>query len=999
MKTTYRQRHIGYDGKPTHDDLLGIDQFQLTDDGRIDYETMRRQNIPVKHWEPIGRDNQPNIITLKLLFSGLQALKCDDSDKLGEIMWTQPQNLLIQLSADKMLKIPTMPGTRSTPLVCRGYARMVWDLMCGRLVCMYHNEDALIKLLPVGKPNRNYPVLDIEAEYGISAKEHIDGFAEMIHDEAARLPFVTQDGEIIALRAIDGIRLGGNRQRGYWRSEHTDRDGNSREEVRCTYSLFAKTATPDDEKLQWIADPDIPWSLEVPEPERFHSTGVDPAHPESEAMWRYVSNVERMLAPVPGVKPLTYPPHSWRQMFHDMKRGHRNPSLFNLLRMPADAWLSGRHQRHMTVLSGDGGNGKSLLLRKLLEPVCQGQAGNIPIAAFLGPEGAMETSNARGALAHNRVAISSDTPALQLSNPALKSALSGEPVTYRRIGQNANEYEPNASIVAATNEFVGGLDDQSLSRRIALVEFADHTATSDPSGCAQPWFQEFLNWVNDPDSDAPFAMMAVSCELWAACSDNNPDVVHIAGRRFIKDNPFVQAIIRGIVTTSSTPQDGSMPTEWDGFASDRWLKANDVQIPSPSSREWRDAKQIVGVSRRRVSHKLKEYGNTRPQVWQVMDDPAAQELFSRYAAPVWRDWQVEQAEDRAEEEAEQTRVEQTREQAVALSDMKPAHPEAGLDETIVRMDEDGVAGVLFPVAQDKRPLGKWGDYPVAEDHVDADRIGPDTAMAGLRPARDIVVVDCDVPEGEADQGKPDGFTVLQSMAGAYGTAGLPRTFSARTRSGGLHLYYRLASGQSPLPVKAHQGRFAVMPVMGEPVSYAAGVPVDLRVGTTRSFAIAPGSQSPEGSWAIVDDMPVTVMPDSLHAALQRLADLPNGHGDRPVNVDAHGEPAADPDGVDVDLFDRKTGGASRINPDGTHWHPRAHEVIGEGARNETMNSYYFGRLLHSPKNGDTPEQVKADLFAQAKASGLPDSETEGIWRSIVKGVSKKGGPIPADRDL
>ena len=64
-----------------------------------------------------------------------------------------------------------------------------------------------------------------------------------------------------------------------------------------------------------------------------------------------------------------------------------------------------------------------------------------------------------------------------------------------------------------------------------------------------------------------------------------------------------------------------------------------------------------------------------------------------------------------------------------------------------------------------------------------------------------------------------------------------------------------------------------------------------------------------------------------------------------------------------------------------------------------MNSYYFGRLLHSPKNGDTPEQVKADLFAQAKASGLPDSETEGIWRSIVKGVSKKGGPIPADRDL
>ncbi|PKU89305.1 DNA primase/polymerase [Bifidobacterium thermophilum] len=997
MKSTYRQRHTTDDGV-TPDPLLDIDCFPCRDDGHIDYRLMRKQDIPARHWKPLGRTNQPSLPMLCNLFEGLRAIEYHDIEEMNQLVWGEPENLLIQLSATKILKVPPAPGTRTTPMVCKGYARMVWDLLCGRLVCMHGDEDTLIKLLPVGKPSRNYPVLDIEAEYGISAKEHIDGFAEMIHDEAARLPFVTEDGDIIPLRAVDGIRLGGEPTQGFWRCKYRDGNGHEQNRVRRTYDLFAHPL-PDDERLKWITDPDIPWSLEVPKPKRFNSTGVDPKHPVSEAMWRYVSNVERMLAPVPGVKPLSYPEHSWAQLFKDMKRGRRNPSLFNLLRMPADAWLSDRFKRHMTVLSGDGGNGKSLLLERLLKPVCQGQAGNIPIAAFLGPEGMMETSNARGALARNRVAISSDTPALQLSNPALKSALSGEPVTYRRIGQNANEYRPNASIVAATNEFIGGLDDQSLNRRIALVEMADHTATSTPDGTPQPWFQDFIDWVTDPDSDAQFAMMAVSCELWAACPNEDPDVVHIAGRRFIKDNPFVQAIIRGIVLTTTPKPDGSMPDVWDGFAADRWLKANDVPIPSPSSREWRDAKQIVGLARRRAPHKLEGYGGTRPQVWQVMDDPAAQALFDRYAAPVWRDLQVERAEDEAEEKAQVEQAERTAEQSLTLADMVPAHPEAGLDETVVRMDEDGVAGVLFPVAQDKRPLGKWGGYEAPDDHVDADRIGPDTAMAGLRPARDIVVVDCDVPEGEADKGKPDGFTVLQSMAGAYGSDGLPRTFSARTRSGGLHLYYRLAPGQSPLPVKAHQGRFAVMPVMGKPVSYAAGVPVDLRVGTTRSFAIAPGSQSPEGSWAIVDDMPVTVMPDSLHAALQRLADLPNGHGDRPVNVDAHGEPAADPDGVDVDLFDRKTGGASQTNPDGTHWHPRAHEVIGEGARNETMNSYYFGRLLHSPKNGDTPEQVKADLFAQARASGLPDSETEGIWRSIVKGVSKKGGPIPADRDL
>ena len=981
MKTTYKQRHITDNG-PKDDPLLDIDCFPTTADGRIDYRLMRKQDIPARHWMPLGRANQPSLPTLCKLFEGLRAIEYHDLDEMNQLVWGEPENLLIQLSNTKILKIPPVPGTHATPMVCRGYARMVWDLLCGRLVCMYGDEDTLIKLLPVGKPSRNYPVLDIEAEYGISAKEHIDGFAEMIHDEAARLPFVIQDGEVIPLRAVDGIRLGGEPTQGFWRCRYRDANGHEQNKVRRTYDLFAHP-TPGDEKLLWITDPDIPWSLEVPKPKQFHSTGVDPAHPESEAMWRYVSNVERMLADAPGIKPLTYPERSWAKTFHDMKRGHRNPSLFNLLRMPADAWLSDRFKRHMTVLSGDGGNGKSLLLERLLKPVCQGQAGNIPIAAFLGPEGMMETSNARGALARNRVAISSDTPALQLSNPALKSALSGEPVTYRRIGQNANEYRPNASIVAATNEFVGGLDDQSLNRRIALVEMADHTATSDPGGCPQAWFQDFIDWVTDPDSDAQYAMMAVSCQLWAVYPNEDPDVVHIAGRRFIKDNPFVQAVIRGIVTTSSTPQDGSMPTEWDGFVSDRWLKANDVQIPSPSSREWRDAKQIVGLSRRRSSRKLKEYGNTRPQVWQVMDDPAAQELFTRYAAPVWRDWQVEQAEDRAEEEAEQTRVEQTREQAVALSDMKPAHPEAGLDETIVRMDEDGVAGVLFPVAQDKRPLGKWGDYPVAEDHVDADRIGPDTAMAGLRPARDIVVVDCDVPEGEADQGKPDGFTVLQSMAGAYGTDGLPRTFSARTRSGGLHLYYRLASSQSPLPVKAHQGRFAVMPVMGEPVSYAAGVPVDLRVGTTRSFAIAPGSQSPEGSWAIVDDMPVTVMPDSLHAALQRLADLPNGHKDSPVSVNADGEA----DGVDVDLFDRKTGGHGP-RPAGGGMHARDLMPIDEGSRNPTLYYKFFGRLINCADNDETPEQVRDAMYRQAALSGLGRTETDGIWRSIVKGVSE-----------
>ena len=171
--------------------------------------------------------------------------------------------------------------------------------------------------------------------------------------------------------------------------------------------------------------------------------------------------------------------------------------------------------------------------------------------------------------------------------------------------------------------------------------------------------------------------------------------------------------------------------------------------------------------------------------------------------------------------------------------------------------------------------------------------------------------------------------------------------------------------------------------MGEPVSYAAGVPVDLRVGTTRSFAIAPGSQSPEGSWAIVDDMPVTVMPDSLHAALQRLADLPNGHKDSPVSVNAEGEA----DGVDVDLFDRKTGGHGP-RPAGGGMHARDLMPIDEGSRNPTLYYKFFGRLINCADNDETPEQVRDAMYRQAALSGLGRTETDGIWRSIVKGVSE-----------
>lgn len=113
----------------------------------------------------------------------------------------------------------------------------------------------------------------------------------------------------------------------------------------------------------------------------------------------------------------------------------------------------------------------------------------------------------------------------------------------------------------------------------------------------------------------------------------------------------------------------------------------------------------------------------------------------------------------------------------------------------------------------------------------------------------------------------------------------------------------------------------------------------------------------------------------------------DGHGDRPVNVDAHGEPAADPDGVDVDLFDRKTGGHDRYSTGGG-MHARDLMPIEEGSRNPTLYHKFFGRLINCDDNNETPEQVRAALYGQAALSGLDEAETDGIWRSIVKGVTE-----------
>lgn len=222
----------------------------------------------------------------------------------------------------------------------------------------------------------------------------------------------------------------------------------------------------------------------------------------------------------------------------------------------------------------------------------------------------------------------------------------------------------------------------------------------------------------------------------------------------------------------------------------------------------------------------------------------------------------------------------------------------------------------------------------------------------------LVVIDLDVakdPRELAEGGPTEGWQVLRELAAAHG-AQLPETFTVRTPSGGLHLYFRP-------PVDGPAPRNTVRRL---------GPLIDTRgVG---GYVVAPGSRVDGVEYRILDDAPIAVLPEWISALLRPMEE-------RPV--------AGEPLSLATAL------GPVRSQLGGAYAHSALERELTRvaaarvGTRNDTLNraAYSLGTLVGSGLLERA--EVEIELTRAARSAGLDARETAATLRSgLTAGIAR-----------
>lgn len=165
---------------------------------------------------------------------------------------------------------------------------------------------------------------------------------------------------------------------------------------------------------------------------------------------------------------------------------------------------------------------------------------------------------------------------------------------------------------------------------------------------------------------------------------------------------------------------------------------------------------------------------------------------------------------------------------------------------------------VFPArANDKRPLQDGWQAAATSDAFSLLESFPDGANIGIATGDDFTVIDADVKSG--------GLESVEAL-------GLPPTLTVRTRSGGLHYYFRTPRGQT---------------VANSASRLAPGVDVRGAGG----YVVGPGSVVGGRPYVIENDAPVAELPTEIvarcHAARERSPDA----GQLALGVDPEGSEA------------------------------------------------------------------------------------------------------------
>lgn len=564
-------------------------------------------------------------------------------------------------------------------------------------------------------------------------------------------------------------------------------------------------------------------------------------------------------------------------------------SAKNLARMFATPLLE--EYKHLTyILFGDGGNGKGLLLNTLSHSYPD-FAKSIDSQRILGgrrASGGFDTQQETGKLIGALWAFDEDADSISIDQLTyLKKISTGDPVTARRIGENAVSVRPRCTFIIATNNPVVTTLTAASARRYVYVRMKDGRKPED--------FEDLIDFIDEYGAD-PFIML--SCDLWAREGDR----------------PFTDVSIGSADDVTELEQDIIDEVCANGYA--RSSKLADL-----SRAGQRDTLAKLGLMR--MGKKWVPALNGSLRVIGVKDE----QHFAPYRA-AWK---------RNQEELEKQII-RPRPKPLELSDGFPLPTELGFAADYVAADSKKVAR-------------NWKRQVEAET-IDTS-VPPQSPAYAVVPAPGFAIIDMDMGKGEKD---PDGWTLLQSKLGGYGTPGFPATYLVGTPSGGSHAYYALPDQlKGKLKNSVHPD----------------GIPIDIRT-ERRGYVVGAGSKTDAGEYSLLDlpDGNIPVMPLQMVAWLETHGyvegiGISTSMAPSPIVVNPKAMPTS------LEEIMRPPSESSTGEPVMT--------PVPEGQRNDKLHAWAYGRMLHYP---DEEQKILSDLFQRGHASGLKDDELSTIWRSI-----------------
>lgn len=205
-------------------------------------------------------------------------------------------------------------------------------------------------------------------------------------------------------------------------------------------------------------------------------------------------------------------------------------SYKNLVRMFATPWLEPFKQLSY-VLSGHGGDGKSLVLSQVvLNTLGVGKVFPAFNTTQFCEVGGFTLNRESMADAMDGMSFAYDDEAGSVSEdmlPALRALSTGTPMQARVQGGKYHTVTPSATIVLLTNQGFADSSESSDRRRFVKVEFHANNGRSYDEYHAIELFAH----------EHPAAFFALSCELWEREGDT-PEIVNLSPARQISDEMY-----------------------------------------------------------------------------------------------------------------------------------------------------------------------------------------------------------------------------------------------------------------------------------------------------------------------------------------------------------------------------------------------------------------------------------------------------------------------------